>query len=764
MRRDVTWLPAAFVIAMCLWAAPAAGADSFTVNDPTDAPLANAAGTACASTTPTGSCTLRAAIQAADNLGGPSSIALAANTTYKLTIAPVAGPNGTDDPAHGDLDVEPPTPAATAPVITMTGEGAGSTVIDGGGVSRVFAVHLATSATTPSLSLADLAITGGSALSTPANSAYFAGDGGAIFNAGALTITDSELYLNSADNRGGAVFSGGPSLAVSGSTFTANTAPTLGGAVVLSNGGLATFTNDTLDANNGGGEGGGLVYLQMLAAGSQLVNVTVTRNHAGHEAGIYSPQFAGKIENTIVAGNTTPNGVPANCQIGTATAGAADLGGNLDSGGTCFSPDVKGDRTGVDPKLEMLADNGGPSETDALLPGSPAMDLGLPTFCPATDQRGAPRLSAHCDSGAYQAQTADVALTGSGPATSADAAAVTETFTVTNAGPYAATAVTFTDPLPAGANYGSAAASQGSCTSGPPVTCSLGTLAAGGPAVTITLVMTLSKGNVANQAAVTTSATDPNLQNNSASVTTSVVATSGPTNIKRPAITQAGQDVPTGTTLTGSIGTWGPSSGIFAPTEPTYTYQWLRCDYFGDLDTPDDCSPIAGATKSTFVVPDFGPNIGNIIDLRVTATDMNGSTTALAGEGVYTHPTMVRYIITSPSGVGTAVLVPYECVEGFGIKAVCQAVVELSIAFGGGTRAASAAKTKPKARTIVVGRESFKVKQGHKKILKINLNATGRRLLAKRHTLKVAVTITQKHAKTLHKTVVFKAPHAAHKH
>jgi hypothetical protein len=62
---------------------------------------------------------------------------------------------------------------------------------------------------------------------------------------------------------------------------------------------------------------------------------------------------------------------------------------------------VGGDQIVVDALLGPLADNGGPTETQALLPGSPAIDTADNAVCPATDQRGVPR-DATCDVGAYE--------------------------------------------------------------------------------------------------------------------------------------------------------------------------------------------------------------------------------------------------------------------------------------------------------------------------------------------------------------------------
>src|SRR5207253_10692871 len=64
------------------------------------------------------------------------------------------------------------------------------------------------------------------------------------------------------------------------------------------------------------------------------------------------------------------------------------------------------DITTPTPRLGPLAPNGGPTETMALLPGSPAINEGGSgaNGCPATDQRGVRRpQGAACDIGAYEA-------------------------------------------------------------------------------------------------------------------------------------------------------------------------------------------------------------------------------------------------------------------------------------------------------------------------------------------------------------------------
>ena len=107
----------------------AASAATFTVNDTTDAALTTPNSTNCVSTD-AGSCTLRAAVQAADNTGGASQITVPGGT-YKLTIAST----GANDPATGDLDID------NGATVTITGAGSASTVINPAGIDRAFAVQ-----------------------------------------------------------------------------------------------------------------------------------------------------------------------------------------------------------------------------------------------------------------------------------------------------------------------------------------------------------------------------------------------------------------------------------------------------------------------------------------------------------------------------------------------------------------------------------------------------------------------------------------------
>jgi hypothetical protein len=112
------------------------------------------------------------------------------------------------------------------------------------------------------------------------------------------------------------------------------------------------------------------------------------------------------LHNSIVAGNTvTAEDRGPDCYVGSLTS----QGHNLVGAGTgCPSDPSLGDLT-VAPAtvftqvLGPLQDNGGPTATHALLPGSPAIDAGDPNRCPPTDQRGVPRpQGAGCDIGAFE--------------------------------------------------------------------------------------------------------------------------------------------------------------------------------------------------------------------------------------------------------------------------------------------------------------------------------------------------------------------------
>ncbi len=241
------------------------------------------------------------------------------------------------------------------------------------------------------------------------NSASFFGQGGAIYNRdSSATLERVLVYGNSAYvlDGGGVYSEGNSTLVVKDSLIWDNaTSPNApfgprrgggiaaGGAVVLENVTISGNHSEGTDAVTGekDSRGGGLY----LFGQATLRNVTIANNESETSAGgIYvEPGAQVTMTNTIIAGNTG-----GDCE-GTITSAGHNIAGD----GSC-GLSGPGDMTWADPMLAPLADNGGPTQTHALLPGSPAIDAGDSPACPEHDQRGAPRPSgAGCDIGAYEA-------------------------------------------------------------------------------------------------------------------------------------------------------------------------------------------------------------------------------------------------------------------------------------------------------------------------------------------------------------------------
>jgi CSLREA domain-containing protein len=349
-------------------------------------------------------CSLREAILAANQNPGEDVILLHAGT-YTLSIA------GADEDlgATGDLDIEGN--------LILLGDGAGTTIIDGGGLDRIFQVPAGVTA-----EIRDVTLRNGKA----------PGLGGAILANGSVTIERCVLTGNSSvagadgPGYGGALYSNGAtsSLTVTDSTITGNTAKSGGGG--LAAGGNLTLTNVTLSANHADANFGGGLYI-FGTAHATANNITVAGNTALQGGGLLveNNPFIGTapaISNSIIAGNTAATSFP-DCW------GPVDSSYNLIGINTgCNGPSAsRNDQVGtaaipVDPKLDVLQAAGGPTPTLPLKPGSPALDAGNPASsgspraCEATDQRGAKRPATlgagRCDLGAFEKTTACV---GGGP-------------------------------------------------------------------------------------------------------------------------------------------------------------------------------------------------------------------------------------------------------------------------------------------------------------------------------------------------------------
>ncbi len=275
-----------------------------------------------------------------------------------------------------------------------------------------------------------------------------------------LTATDTS-FIGNHGGFGAALFIDAGTLSLTNVTMSQNSSPTFGGALEFGTPTPTSLTNVTIADNSAApGEGGGVVDGSFMTTGSGATGV----------------------RNTIIADNTGGDCADRFSSSGRVPA-AVDAGFNLDSDGSCLKGDASSDKVGVNPLLEPPADNGGSVLTDALQPGSPAIDAGTDTGCPASDARGVSRpQGASCDMGAFEFAAAQLALGASAPANAATGAPITYTLKTTDNGPGPSTATTVVDQLPASATLFGATASQGSCSSsGAPakVTCSLGMLAKG---------------------------------------------------------------------------------------------------------------------------------------------------------------------------------------------------------------------------------------------------------------------------------------------
>ncbi len=408
----------------------------------------------------------------------------------------LTGAANEDANASGDLDI--------LKNLTIQGAGAGVTILDGGGIDRVFDIDPSGSGITVvmsgltirngnpgagkngggiesggTLTLTNVTISGNTA----------PGGGGGINSFGTLTLTNVTISGNAAGGGGGGLFSV-ITATLTNVTVSNNTATALFHGGGIYNSGTLTLTNVTISDNTAGGGGGGLINTLTLT----LTNVTISGNTAGANGGGLNNQgnaiatltnvtvssnttvgpFNGggisslgtlTLTNVTITGNTAPGGAGIAVLSGTATltntivqssSGAncdgtiTSSGHNLDSGSTCgFS--APGDLSSTAPLLGPLANNGGPTLTHALLAGSPAIDA-VTSGCPppATDQRGIARpQGAACDIGAYEF----VPGSGGGPTGSANVPQILNVITMQGMGGSEQQTFLTTDPITAGATY-----------------------------------------------------------------------------------------------------------------------------------------------------------------------------------------------------------------------------------------------------------------------------------------------------------------------
>lgn len=357
-----------------------------------------------------GVCSLRAALQEANALAGAQTITFAAGTNSTPIV--LTGAANDDANVSGDLDI--------LGDVTITGNGAANTFLDGGGLDRVLHIPGASTVAITGVTIQNGVITGtfgggllndngaNLTLSTIVvlNNASFNGGGLANFGGATMTLNDVIVQGNTANGGGsGAGIYNNSTLTLDRAAIISNTivAGTAQGGGVW-NSGTANITNATLSGNSVSGttgEGGG-VYNG--GGNTTLTNSTVTNNNANTAgSAVFSSGGAVTLRNSIVAFNNIANQCSG--------AGLASSGNNV------FGPDAScpvagGDTTQPSPDFDTtLMDNGGFVPTHALLVTSAAeLDTGNNAFCPATDARGNvrpvdgpdPDTIATCDIGAYE--------------------------------------------------------------------------------------------------------------------------------------------------------------------------------------------------------------------------------------------------------------------------------------------------------------------------------------------------------------------------
>ncbi len=326
---------------------------------------------------------------------------------------------------------------------TITGPAAGVT-ISGGRNSRVFQIDDGVTASISGVTISDGAIgypgsgaglanygtTTLTGCNVSGNYAYIDVAGAAgVFNSAAanLTMTDCTLSGNYGTGTGGLANNGTANLIdctlsgnfgsgllnygtvnLTGSNVSGNSTKYAGGGV--SNSGTANLTDCTVSGNSAA-VGGGLNNYGT----ANLTGCTLSGNSASLEGGGLtsyggsSPAGPANLVDTIVAGNTDTSG--ASDIGGSDVSGSNNLIGTGGSGGLANGVDGNIVLTSLtDLGLAPLGNNGGPTQTMALLPGSPAIGAGVIADYPGTttpittDQRGEPLDSPNPDIGAYQTQ------------------------------------------------------------------------------------------------------------------------------------------------------------------------------------------------------------------------------------------------------------------------------------------------------------------------------------------------------------------------
>ncbi len=217
--------------------------------------------------------------------------------------------------------------------------------------------------------------------------------GGIQINRANVSVSETTFVGNEAATGGALAVQGRGSLMVSGSTFTENIAVS-GGAISNNDAINITIKNSTISYNQA--TLGGSAFDTFVNSDVSIINSTIVGNEVASIAGaaIFRADGAGSflLQNSIVAGNTR-----------------SQFAGNYTGSNNILQQSLEGL---IDP---VLSDNGGPTETHALLPGSAALDAGSNSAALTAgltqDQRGSVFKRIYGDTvdiGAYEFQSLEL--------------------------------------------------------------------------------------------------------------------------------------------------------------------------------------------------------------------------------------------------------------------------------------------------------------------------------------------------------------------
>jgi len=283
-----------------------------------------------------------------------------------VSISNLTVRNGRDDVSGGGIS-NGDGATATITDCTVSGNVAGSIQGQGGGIFN-----------TGTLTTINSTVSG----NTAGAAGGVTGDGGGIFNSGTLTIVNNTISGNMAISKsgtGGGIFNDG-TLTIVNSTVSGNTA---GKGAGIDNAGIATtvtITNSTFSGNAALAYGGACFNQGTL----QIANSTLSDNSAIFGGGVLTQGML-QIGNTILKRGASGENIHSFGQLM-----VTSMGYNLSSDDAAGALTGPGDQINTDPMLGPLQNNGGPTFTHVLLPGSPAIDGGDPSFTPPPffDQRG----------------------------------------------------------------------------------------------------------------------------------------------------------------------------------------------------------------------------------------------------------------------------------------------------------------------------------------------------------------------------------------